>query len=285
MTAMPSSASRPTVAARAASPSTATVSSSRPDGLRRGAADLGEDAVDVVQPGPVGRSDPDALAADLAFEAVGGVVGDHLAVVDDADLVGQRVGLLQVLGGQQHRRAVGDQPAHDVPHVLAAWPGRGRWSARPGRSPAAGRPGWRPGPGGAACRRSRSWRGAGGVGRPNHSSSSAARALASRPLRFSSWPISTRFWVPVRSSSTEAYCPVRPMVRRTPAASVDDVEAVDGGAAGVGLQQGGEHPDGGGLAGAVGAEHAEHGALAGGQVDPVQGLGGAEALAAGRRPR
>ena len=48
-----------------------------------------------------------------------GVVGDHPAVVDDGDLVGQGVGLLQVLRGQQHGRAVRDQAADDVPHVLA----------------------------------------------------------------------------------------------------------------------------------------------------------------------
>ena len=48
-----------------------------------------------------------------------GVVRDHPAVVDHGDLVGQRVGLLQVLRGEQHGRAVVDQAADDVPHVLA----------------------------------------------------------------------------------------------------------------------------------------------------------------------
>ena len=57
-----------------------------------------------------------------------------------------------------------------------------------------------------------------------------------------------------------------------------DVVPADQGGAGVGLQQGGENADRGGLAGAVRAEDAEDGAFAGGEVDPVEGLGGAEAL-------
>ena len=73
------------------------------------------------------------------------------------DLVGERVGLLEVLRGEQHGRAVVDELADDVPHVLAL--GRveagGRLVEEDHRR--AGRPGWRPGRGGGACRRSRSW--------------------------------------------------------------------------------------------------------------------------------
>ena len=53
--------------------------------------------------------DLDALAADLRLELVGGAAGDDLAVVDDGDRVGQLVGLLEVLGRQQQRRALADQ--------------------------------------------------------------------------------------------------------------------------------------------------------------------------------
>ena len=84
--------------------------------------------------------------------------------------------------------------------------------------------------------------------------------------------------MPVRSSSTEAYWPVRPMVRRTLPASLTTSISVDRGAAGVRLQQGGQDPDRGGLAGAVGSEDAEDGALARGEVNAVQRLGGAETL-------
>ena len=61
-------------------------------------------------------------------------------------------------------------------------------------------------------------------------------------------------------------------------ASATHVVAADRGAARVGAQQGGEHPHGGGLAGAVGTEQAEHRAGPGGEVDAVEGGGGAEAL-------
>jgi len=54
--------------------------------------------------------------------------------------------------------------------------------------------------------------------------------------------------------------------------------------AGIRAQQGGEHPDRGGLAGAVGAEHAEHGAAAHRQVHPVQRLCRLESLAEPFRP-
>ena len=48
--------------------------------------------------------DLDALTADLALELVRGAPGDDLAVVDHGDGVGQLVGFLQVLGGQQQAR-------------------------------------------------------------------------------------------------------------------------------------------------------------------------------------
>ena len=43
------------------------------------------------------------------------------------------------------------------------------------------------------------------------------------------------------------------------------------GSPGVGLQHGGQHPHGGGLAGAVGAEQAEHGSLGHLEIYPVEG--------------
>ena len=63
-------------------------------------------ALDVV----AGMDDDlDALAADLRLELVGRAAGDDLAVVDDRDRVGQLVGLLEVLGRQQERRALADE--------------------------------------------------------------------------------------------------------------------------------------------------------------------------------
>ena len=57
----------------------------------------------------------EALAADLVLQLVGGALGDHLAVVDHRDPVGEPVGLVEVLGGEQHRRPVGDPPFDRLP--------------------------------------------------------------------------------------------------------------------------------------------------------------------------
>ena len=65
-------------------------------------AEAGEQAsVGVGESVPVVHDDLDALAAGLRLELVGGAAGDDLAVVDDADVVREVVGLLQVLGGEQ----------------------------------------------------------------------------------------------------------------------------------------------------------------------------------------
>jgi hypothetical protein len=53
--------------------------------------------------------------------------------------------------------------------------------------------------------------------------------------------------------------------------------------AGVRVQQGGQHPDDGGLAGAVGTQQAVHHAGGHGQVDAIDSPGLAEALDQARR--
>jgi hypothetical protein len=59
-------------------------------------------------------------AGDAALELVGGALGDQPAVVQQRDLVGELVGLLQVLGGEQDRGSAGHQVADDLPHGAAA---------------------------------------------------------------------------------------------------------------------------------------------------------------------
>ena len=56
-----------------------------------------------------GRPGPhlDQVAAGLVFELARRAHRDDQAMVEDGDAVGQPVGLLQVLGGEQHRGAVG----------------------------------------------------------------------------------------------------------------------------------------------------------------------------------
>ena len=64
--------------------------------------------------------DLEALAADPVLELVGRSLGDHVAVVDHDDLVREAVGLIEVLGGQEHRRALGHAPLDRLPHVSRA---------------------------------------------------------------------------------------------------------------------------------------------------------------------
>jgi hypothetical protein len=65
------------------------------------------------------RAHPESLAAHDLLQFRGGAVGDDRAAVDDGDVVGEGVGLLQVLRGQQHRAAVAGHRADHPPHVLA----------------------------------------------------------------------------------------------------------------------------------------------------------------------
>ena len=57
------------------------------------------------------------LAADAVLELVRGALGDHVAVVDDHDPVGEAVGLLEVLRGQQHGRAGRRARLDRLPHA------------------------------------------------------------------------------------------------------------------------------------------------------------------------
>ncbi len=59
-------------------------------------------------------------ARDKALELGGGALGDDPAAVQDADPVGQLVGLFEVLRGQEDRDAAGRELADDPPHHPAA---------------------------------------------------------------------------------------------------------------------------------------------------------------------
>ena len=83
---------------------------------------------------PPGRAPPRALSRCAALDSSTSSIwpptrslsslpvpfGDHPPVVDHRDPVGELVGLLQVLGGQQDRRALAPQLAHDRPDLVAA---------------------------------------------------------------------------------------------------------------------------------------------------------------------
>ena len=83
--------------------------------------------------GRVGEAQPDVSAGDEPLELLGGALGDDLAVVEHGDAVGEFVGLVQVLGGEEDGDAVGDELADDAATCCGGCAGRGRWSARRGR--------------------------------------------------------------------------------------------------------------------------------------------------------
>ena len=74
----------------------------------------------VSEQGAVVDDDLDPLAAHLRLELVGGAARDDPAVVDDGDLVGELVRLLEVLRRQEQRRSLAHLVADHVPHPEAA---------------------------------------------------------------------------------------------------------------------------------------------------------------------
>ena len=80
----------------------------------------GDQVAGAVPVGRVQEPDPDAGAADGVLQLAAGARGDHPAVVDDGDPVGEPVGLVEVLGGEQHRGPVGHDAADDLPQCAAA---------------------------------------------------------------------------------------------------------------------------------------------------------------------
>ena len=195
------------------------------------------------------------------LSAAGVAAGDDPAVVDHDDVVGEALGLVEVLGGEQQRGAVGRRGCRARPTARCGHGGRGRSWARRGRAPR-GRPrAWRRGRGAGACRRSSRDHRSRGVGRAR--TPRAARRRGRRRRLRGSWcssPSMTRFSRPVSEVvdggvlGGEADAPAH--LRGLGA----HVEAGDDGRARVGVGERGEDAHGGGLARAVRAEHGGDGA-------------------------
>src|SRR5215217_2266966 len=83
---------------------------------RRDVAVGGEDVGGRPQRGGVSEPEIDVAVVDVALELLGRALRDQAGAVEDRDVVGELVGLLQVLGGEEHRRRVGDEAADDLPH-------------------------------------------------------------------------------------------------------------------------------------------------------------------------
>ena len=80
----------------------------------------GERLLSELALGGVRKLDLEDLAADLFLELVPRARGDHPAVVDHRDPLGELVGLLQVLGGQKQRGALALEVSNRIPDLVAA---------------------------------------------------------------------------------------------------------------------------------------------------------------------
>ena len=200
------------------------------------------------------------------------------AVVDHDDLVGEAVGLFQVLGREQHRGTVGHEPPDHAPQLeptprvetrrrlVEIQERRASYQARREVEPP------------AHSARVRLHELPGGLRRSKSSSSRIARLLASEALRPSKRPIMTRLSLPEKQLVDRRVLPGQADHAPHLGGSLDDVVPADCGATGVELQQCGQHPDRRRLAGAVGPEQPEDGSLACDHVDAVDRSHRAEGL-------
>ena len=175
---MPSASRARTAAISACVPSFTFTRSVRPSRATRAELRGGRGCPPPAAPGVVQDGQLEHGAAETALQLGGRALGEGAAAVDHHDAVGQQVGLLEVLGGEQHGGAAGHEAAHGLPEVVAA----GRVEARGGlvedRAREAGGRGRPPGPGAAACHRSRCGRG--GPRPPRARTARAARPPAGR---------------------------------------------------------------------------------------------------------
>ena len=113
------SSARTTAASSSAPPLSRTAAASGGAGAALPKRDRTDSTV-PRSPGSTGR-DLERRAPDLGLELLRRAAGDDLAVVDDRDPVGQDVGLLEVLRGEEHRHALVARQVGDLlPHVRAA---------------------------------------------------------------------------------------------------------------------------------------------------------------------
>ena len=211
------------------------------------------------------------VAPRLALSSVGRPLGDDVAVVDDHQIGGQPVGLLEVLGGEEHGGAPADQALDDLPQVVAAL------GVEPG--------GW-------LVQEEHGGPGHQGGGQVEPSSHTTRVRLERAVAGVVQGELPEQFGGPaghvggVEVVEPAHHAEVLPagevlvhggVLAGQPDQAADqsgllpDVVTQHPGRTAVGLQDGGEDPDGGGLAGPVGAEEAEHPSLLDVEGDPVEG--------------
>ena len=196
-------------------PAAATLA--RPAGVEPGPAQVTSARIRPagVQAGRPGQDDLDDVAPHARLELAEGAGGDGPAVVDDDDVIGQLVGLVQVVGGEQHVGPRADQGPDRLPDL-----------APPGRIEAGGR-----------LVQEEQARGADQAGAEVEAAALTARVGAGPPVGHlgqaqlvddqggrrrapagrcpKSRAVISRFSRPVMVGSTAANCPARPMTRRT----------------------------------------------------------------------
>jgi hypothetical protein len=216
--------------------------------------------------------DLDPFPADAALELVGVALGDHHPVVDDRDVVGEPVGLVQVLGGEQDGGSGGNAV---LDHLPEAQPAAGVEAGRGLVEEDHGRAGdERGGQVQAAAHAS-------GVGL-DRSVGGVQQVEALEEVRGSRLRLA--LGQVVEASDHDEVLGARQVLvdRRVLAGEadprpqrsrvVDHVETGDPGATAVGREERGQDPDRRRLAGAIRAQQAEHGAGLDRQVDPAQRL-------------
>jgi hypothetical protein len=82
-------------------------------------AQVGQRGYGVGDVGRVGETDDEYVAADGRFELCSGSVGSDPSVVDHCDLLREPIGLLEILGGEQHGGALEPQFLDDAPELLS----------------------------------------------------------------------------------------------------------------------------------------------------------------------
>jgi hypothetical protein len=234
---------------------------------------------DPRREGGVVEADLDDGAAEARLELGRRALGDDASVVDDGEPVGEAIGLLEVLRREQERRAAGDELLDDAPQVVAADGVESRRrlvEEQHGRLVHERRREVEASAHAAGVRLGRS---VGGVGQAEH----LEQLVGAGPH------------VPGRevgelADEAEVLAAGEVLVDRCVLAGETDQRAHGVGLAhhvvaeharppGVGLDDRGQDPHGRRLAGAVRAEEAEHGARRHAQVDAVEGVDVAEALA------
>ena len=213
-------------------------------------------------------------AADLGLERGRRALGDDVPVVDDADAVGEHVGLLEVLRRQEDGHAVlAREPLDLRPQRAAALrveAGRRLVEEQDGRAVHAARARGR---GGASCRPSSRRPCARRRRSARRGRAARRRACGARPCdRPCRPPWRSMCSRPVRKSSSAASCSAAPIVPADAGPSLDDVEPGDRRRPPVGRQQRDEHQHRRRLAGAVGPEEAVDLARRDLEVDAVDGL-------------